>query len=294
MGDLLEQVRSICSQLDDSKITARKKAEEHLTHLLNNQSLLVRLDNVSKDGTASDWKWPDVYRTTFGYLKKEVDKIIDDMSKEKKTAVTTRETKKRTAIGLYKQVIRKAKNYLNWSSVLTDLLLMLEQPFMRSSFSEDVVRLMVDAVTNPTSRAMLRVEGPGTDNQWARIFQSVKTLFSDPPPGLDSLKLCQLLHQTIRQGSKVTCLQEVLGRKDTWKLVKEVLGSEKVARPDSEAKLECVMAANCLVPRMGLDCRDLAIALGEATVQAVIRVWSDKREGGEAVIEFLRMQVMCI
>jgi hypothetical protein len=42
---------------------------------------------------------------------------------------------------------------------------------MRLSYSEDVVRLLVDAVTNTTSRAMIKV-GPGKDNnQWVRIFQ---------------------------------------------------------------------------------------------------------------------------
>jgi hypothetical protein len=66
----------------------------------------------------------------------------------------------------------------------------------------------------------------------------------------------------------------------SWRLVRGVLLSDKVTRHDSKAKLECVMAAKCLVLRMGLDCRNMAIMLGENTVQAVIRVWGDKREGG--------------
>jgi hypothetical protein len=292
MGDLLEQVKTTCCQLDDNKITTRKKAEEQLTYLLNNSTLVARLDTVSAEGSGREWNWQDVYRTTFSYLRKEVDKIVEDMNKDKqgKTSATSRESKKRIVIGLFKLVIRKARKHLNWSSVLQDLLMMLEQPYMRLSYSEDVVRLLVDAVTNTTSRAMVKV-GPGDNNQWVEIFQCVTTLFSDPPPGLDSLKVCQLLHQTIRQGSMVTNMQVVLARKETWRLVRGVLLSDKVARHDSEAKLECVMAANCLVLRMGLDCRNLAIMLGEDTVQVVIRVWGDKREGGEAVLEFLRLQV---
>ena len=53
----------------------------------------------------------------------------------------------------------------------------------------------------------------------------------------------------------------------SWRLVRGVLLSDKVTRHDSEAKLECVMAAKCLVLRMGLDCRNMAIMLGENTVQ---------------------------
>ena len=68
---------------------------------------------------------------------------------------------------------------------------------MRQSYSEDVVRLMVDALTNTTSMAMVKV-GPGDNNQWEKIFQCLTTLFSDPPPGLDSLKVCQLLHKQLR------------------------------------------------------------------------------------------------
>ena len=86
--------------------------------------------------------------------------------------------------------------------------------------------------------------GPGDNNQWEKIFQCVTTLFSDPLPGLDSLKVCQLLHQTIKQGSMVSNMQGVLDRKETWRLLSGVLLSDKVARHDSEARLECVRAAN--------------------------------------------------
>lgn len=133
MGDLLEQVKTTsCCQLDDNKVTTRKKAEEQLTYLLNNSSLVARLDNtVSAEGTGREWNWQDVYRTSFSYLRKEVDKIVEDMNKDKqgKTSATSRESKKRVVIGLLKLVIRNARKHLNWSSVLQDLLMMLEQPY---------------------------------------------------------------------------------------------------------------------------------------------------------------------
>ena len=72
---------------------------------------------------------------------------------------------------------------------------------MRQSYSEDVVRLMVDAVTNTTSRAMVKV-GPGDNNQWEKIFQCVTTLFSDPPPGLDSLSAAVPDHQAGQHGQQ--------------------------------------------------------------------------------------------
>ena len=132
MGDLLEQVKTTsCCQLDDNKVTTRKKAEEQLTYLLNNSSLVARLDTVSAEGMGREWNWQDVYRTSFSYLRKEVDKIVEDMNKDKqgKTSATSRESKKRVVIGLLKLVIRNARKHLNWSSVLQDLLMMLEQPY---------------------------------------------------------------------------------------------------------------------------------------------------------------------
>ena len=133
MGDLLEQVKTTsCCQLDDNKVTTRKKAEEQLTYLLNNSSLVARLDTVSAEGMGREWNWQDVYRTSFSYLRKEVDKIVEDMNKDKqgKTSATSRESKKRVVIGLLKLVIRNARKQLNWSSVLQDLLMMLEQPYI--------------------------------------------------------------------------------------------------------------------------------------------------------------------
>ena len=133
MGDLLEQVKTTsCCQLDDNKVTTRKKAEEQLTYLLNNSGLVARLDNtVSAEGTGREWNWQDVYRTSFSYLRKEVDKIVEDMNKDKqgKTSATSRESKKRVVIGLLELVIRNARKHLNWSSVLQYLVMMLEQPY---------------------------------------------------------------------------------------------------------------------------------------------------------------------
>ena len=53
------------------------------------------------------------------------------MNKDKqgKTSATSRKSKKRVVIGLLKLVIRNARKHLNWSSVLQDLLMMLEQPY---------------------------------------------------------------------------------------------------------------------------------------------------------------------
>ena len=131
MGDLLEQVKTTCCQMDNNKVTTLKKAEEQLTYLLNNSSLEARLDTVSAEGTGREWNWQDVYRTSFSYLRKEVDKIVEDMNKDKqgKTSATSRESKKRVVIGLLKFVISNARKNLNWSSVLKDLLMMLEQPY---------------------------------------------------------------------------------------------------------------------------------------------------------------------
>ena len=51
------------------------------------------------------------------------------------------------------------------------MLLMLEQLYMRNSFSEKVVGVLVEAVTTPTSRFMVRVRpGVGQEgNQWVRL-----------------------------------------------------------------------------------------------------------------------------
>ena len=108
MGDLLEQVKTTsCCQLDNNKVTTRKKAEEQLTYLLNNSSTVARLDTVSAEGMGREGNWQDVYRTSFSYFRKEVDKIVEDMNKDKqgKTSATSRESKKRVMIGLLKLLL---------------------------------------------------------------------------------------------------------------------------------------------------------------------------------------------
>ena len=53
--------------------------------------------------------------------------------KQGKASVTSREDKKRVVIGLFKLVIRNARKHINWSSVMKDLVMVLEQPYMRLS-----------------------------------------------------------------------------------------------------------------------------------------------------------------
>ena len=292
MGELLDQVKTICCQLDDNKITTRKKAEEQLTYLLNNNNLLNRLNTVSADRNGREWNWQDVYRCTFNYVKKEVEKIVADMTKDKQTkyAASSRDTKKRTVISLYKLVIRKARKHLLWSSVINDLLNMLDQPFMRSSYSDHVIRLIHDAVIHPVSSSMISV---WPCNQWSKILASVLDLVRDPPACLSGPALCQVLHQVLLVGTQAGSLTDQLVKPEIWQCVSGILNSDL----GEQAKLECLRAANCLILRVGLDCRQLAVELGEKTIQNVIALWGDMKECAGEVLEFLNYQVgfvMCI
>ena len=157
MGSQLEQVKSVCCQLEDKKVTSRKKAEEQLRDLLNNSKITGILDNVSVTGSGRDWNWQDVYRASFGFMKKETEKIIDDLRKESKTLLATVGSKKRNAVGLFKLVIKKGHKHLIWVSVINDLLQCLDHPFMNENFGDDIVRILNDAVTSSYSRAMFTV-----------------------------------------------------------------------------------------------------------------------------------------
>ena len=157
MGSQPEQVKSICCQLEDKKVTSRKKAEEQLRNLLKNSKITSILDNFSLNGFGRDWNWQDVYRTSFGFMKKETEKIMDDLSKDSKTLLATIGLKKRTAVGLFKLVIKKGHKHLNWVTVINDLLQSLDHPFMNKHFADDIVRILNDAVTSSYSRAMFTV-----------------------------------------------------------------------------------------------------------------------------------------
>ena len=78
MGSQLEQVKMVCCQLDDKRVNIRKKAHDQLRDLLNNSQIVATIDRVSVTGSARDWTWQDVYRTAYGFLKKEADKKEED------------------------------------------------------------------------------------------------------------------------------------------------------------------------------------------------------------------------
>ncbi len=292
MGSQLEQVKVACCQLDDTRVNSRKKAHDQLRDLLNNSQIVATIDRVSVTGTSKDWTWQDIYRCTYGFLKKEADKLLDDLSKESKSkSAHLANNKKITAISMFKMIITTARKYLSWPSVVSDLLQCLEQPFMRKTFAEDIMLLLVDALNHDYSRSMLTVTRDR--NQWEKILSSVLSIFEDPPPSTDPLVAAQLLRLCLQHGSEMTCLLDVLSRDKVWRVLESALIRQEFARPESEARLECVRAANAAMTTAGLECREAAVRLGEATIMGVIPVWDLRRSGvKEAVSEFLLLQIV--
>ena len=292
MGSQLEQVKMVCCQLDDKRVNMRKKAHDQLRDLLNNSQIVAAIDRVSVTGTAKDWTWQDIYRCTYGFLKKEADKLLDDLSKESKSkSAHLVNNKKITAISMFKMIITTARKYLSWPSVVSDLLQCLEQPFMRKTFAEDIMLLLVEALNHDYSRSMLTVTKD--KNQWEKILSSVLSIFEDPPPSTDPLVAAQLLRLCLQHGSEMTCLLDVLSRDKVWRVLESALTRQEFARPESEARLECVRAANAAMSTAGLECREAAVRLGEATIRGVIPVWDLRRSGvKEAVSEFLLLQIV--
>ena len=125
--------------------------------MLKNSKITSILDNFSLNGFGRDWNWQDVYRRSFGFRKNETEKIIYDLNKESKTLLATIGLKKRTAVGLFKLVIKKGHKHLNWVTVINDLLQSLDHPFTNKNFADDIVRILNDAVTSSYSKAMFTV-----------------------------------------------------------------------------------------------------------------------------------------
>ena len=292
----LEQVKVVCCQLDDAKVTVRKKAEEQLRHSLSNSRTVQALTAASRSGTSRHWSWQEVYRTTFNFVKKETDKMIQDLQKESRakpstSAATARENRKTSVMGLFKLVVREGRSCLSWSSVISDLLGMISHSYMRTAFAEELLTLLCQAVSNPASRAMISVTSER--NQWADILTTVLDILEDPPERLESLMVARLLQLSLHHGVREAVVTSVVSSPRMWRLMTEVLLSEKIARHDSDAKLEFVRAANCLARSQCLHMRREAVQLGEKVIQAVILVWDDWRpERTEAVLEFMRLQMI--
>ena len=249
----LEEVKLACRQLGDDRVNTRIKAQQTLRELINSMSVCRSLDNASAHGKVQIWTWQDVYRTSLGYIYKEIDTISGNAEK---TSDVYRDRKKRTAIGLFKLIISKSKQYLSWSSVINDLLQCLDHPYMIEYFSGDILRIISDAVTFPYSRSMFTV---GRDNQWIRTLVKLMEIYENPPSSLDPLSPAQLLHNLILYGTQMTNMLEMFKKERLWNILKSLIETDKFARSDSDAKLYVILAANCLMRHAGLDCRQLCV-----------------------------------
>ena len=118
MSVQLEQVKNICSKLDDTRVTARKKAEQQLRDMLSNTQIITSLDSVSRQGRSSDWCWQDVYRSTLGFVKKETDKMMEDLRKHdssiKSKTSPTQKIKQNSleVMSFLKMIIQKSVKHL--------------------------------------------------------------------------------------------------------------------------------------------------------------------------------------
>ena len=297
MSVQLEQVKSICSKLDDTRVTARKKAEQQLRDMLSNTQIITSLDSVSRQGRSSDWCWQDVYRSTLGFVKKETDKMMEDLRKHdssiKSKTSPTQKIKQNSleVMSFLKMIIQKSVKHLTWATVVSDLLDMLSFPFMREHYSEDVLRLLTLAVSHPVSRSMILVSR--NKNQWTLILDELFSILERPPDCVQPLALAELFLSTLRHGSKLTCLMDsVMSRDRIWMMVSEMIRNDEFARSDSDARLMVVEAAIIMMEYTGLDMRHRCCQLGEETMRDVIQVWNEKREQSKtAVIRFIKLQL---
>ena len=220
-------------------------------------------------------------------MKLEAEKLITDESKNIGT-LATREKKKKGMVGLLKLVLNKGRLHLTWRNVIGDLLGMLEMPYMRNLIASPLTRLLADFLKDPLVRSMVK------SGDWPDLLNQLRQLLADAPPGLEKslVEVVSLLCLVLTYGPEYSCMNKEMTDKETWKLVKSLLLlRDDIMRPESDARLESIRAANILVGQASLDCRREACRLGEDTVQVVVRSWSDRREGSEAVLEFLRLQM---
>ena len=218
-------------------------------------------------------------------MKLEAEKLITDESKNIGT-LATREKKKKGMVGLLKLVLNRGRLHLTWRNVIGDLLGMLEMPYMRNLIASPLTRLLADFFKDPLVRSMVK------SGDWPDLLNQLRQLLADAPPGLEKslVEVVSLLCLVLTYGPEYSCMNKELTDKETWKLVKSLLLlRDDIMRPESDARLESIRAANILVGQASLDCRREACRLGEDTVQVVVRSWSDRREGSEAVLEFLRL-----
>ena len=220
-------------------------------------------------------------------MKLEAEKLITDEAKNVGT-VATREKKKNSMARFLKLVLNKGRLNLTWGSVIGDLLSMLEMPHMRRLIASPLTRLLADFLKDPMVRSMVRA------GDWPHLLNQLHQLVADAPPGLEKslVEVVSLLYLILTHGPEYSCMNKELTDKGTWKLVKSLLLlRDDIMRPESDARMESIRAANILVRQASLDCRREACSLGEDTVQVVVRSWADRREGNEAVVEFLKLQM---
>ena len=90
-GNILGEVEAISIAIQDEKVTARKKAADKLSDLLQNptiisvlcnQTVLSDAKNNSNAGNSNtNFTWNNLYRATFRYMLKEAEKLQKDKIK---------------------------------------------------------------------------------------------------------------------------------------------------------------------------------------------------------------------
>ena len=90
-GNILGEVEAISLAIQDEKVTARKKAADKLSDLLQNPTIISVLCNQTilsdaknnssaRDGN-TNFTWNNLYRATFRYMLKEAEKLQKDKIK---------------------------------------------------------------------------------------------------------------------------------------------------------------------------------------------------------------------
>ncbi|CAM5075810.1 unnamed protein product [Natator depressus] len=287
MSLVLHELLVCCRQLENDKITERRKEVEKFKRLIRDSETINQLDRNSDSKQGKQLNWDAVFRFLQKYIQKETDSIR--LAKPNVSAATqaSRHKKMQEISGLVKYFIRCANKRaprLKCQELLNYVMDIVKDASSCAIYGADCSSILLKDILS-VRKYWCEI----SKQQWSDLLTLYCKLYLKPSRDINRVLVARIIHTLIRG----CCFQTDELNSNLYCFFEKALRCAR--QENASAGLDHILAAiNVFFSVYAVNCRMRICKLGEEILPTVLYIWTQyrpKESLKELIIQLLQLQV---
>ncbi|XP_053871494.1 serine-protein kinase ATM isoform X1 [Malaclemys terrapin pileata] len=287
MSLVLHELLVCCRQLENDKITERRKEVEKFKRLIRDSETINQLDRNSDSKQGKQLNWDAVFRFLQKYILKETDSIRLAKPNVSASTQASRQKKMQEISGLVKYFIRCANKRaprLKCQELLNYVMDIVKDASSCAIYGADCSSILLKDILS-VRKYWCEI----SKQQWSELLTLYCKLYLKPSRDINRVLVARIIHTLIRG----CCFQTDELNSNLFCFFEKALQCAR--QENASAGLDHILAAiNVFFSVYAVNCRMRICKLGEEILPTVLYIWTQyrpKESLKELIIQLLQLQV---